>query len=140
MLQLKLRCRRVPDEFAIRANRAPAPTLCATVVAETMQPGMSISYVACRHGLSPGLVAGAQDRLFALTLRAYLPRPELLSGAYRLPSIARASSRGPRWTGLAKQWDCSRTQWLHRRPRVTPSAIVFKVTIDPVETLAEDIG
>ena len=24
---------------------------------------------------------------FALTLRAYLPRPEFLSGAYRLPSI-----------------------------------------------------
>ena len=26
------------------------------VVAETMQPGMSISYVARRHGLSPSLV------------------------------------------------------------------------------------
>jgi transposase len=26
------------------------------VVAETTQPGMSISYVARRHGLSPGLV------------------------------------------------------------------------------------
>jgi len=30
------------------------------VVAETMQPGMSISYVARRHGLSPSLVV---DRL-----------------------------------------------------------------------------
>jgi len=27
-----------------------------TVVAETMQPGMSVSYVARRHGLSPSLV------------------------------------------------------------------------------------
>jgi transposase len=28
------------------------------VVAETMQPGMSISYVARRHGLSPSLFIG----------------------------------------------------------------------------------
>ena len=28
------------------------------VVAETMQPGMSISYVARRHGLSPSLYSG----------------------------------------------------------------------------------
>ena len=28
------------------------------VVAETMQPGMSISYVARCHGLSPSLVSG----------------------------------------------------------------------------------
>ena len=35
------------------------------VVAETMQPGMSISYVARRHGLSPSLVfpmEAANDR------------------------------------------------------------------------------
>ena len=31
---------------------------------------------------------------FALTLRAYLPRPELLNGTYRLPAIARCDTTG----------------------------------------------
>jgi len=30
---------------------------------------------------------------FALTLRAYLPHAELLSGAYRLPAIVRVQSK-----------------------------------------------
>ena len=39
------------------ARRRRFPTeLKLAVVAETMQPGMSISYVARRHGLSPSLV------------------------------------------------------------------------------------
>ena len=38
------------------ARRRRFSTDLKTVVAETMQPGMSISYVARRHGLSPSLV------------------------------------------------------------------------------------
>ena len=38
-----------------RRRRFPTEQKVA-VVAETMQPGMSISYVARRHGLSPSLV------------------------------------------------------------------------------------
>jgi transposase len=52
-----------------------------SVVAETMQPGMSISYVARRHGLSPSLVfrwrrlmtEGGQE-LFALMRRSCMLR------------------------------------------------------------------
>jgi transposase len=38
------------------ARRRRFPTDQKAIVAETLQPGMSISYVARRHGLSPSLV------------------------------------------------------------------------------------
>jgi len=40
----------------IACRRRFSADLKLAVVAETMQPGMSISYVARRHGLSPSLV------------------------------------------------------------------------------------
>ena len=40
----------------VACRRRFSTDLKLAVVAETMQPGMSISYVARRHGLSPSLV------------------------------------------------------------------------------------
>jgi transposase len=58
-----------------RKRRFPTEQKVA-VVAETMQPGMSISYVARRHGLSPSLVfrwrrlmsEGGKEAIHALDL------------------------------------------------------------------------
>jgi transposase len=41
---------------SVARRRRFSSDLKIAVVAETMQPGMSISYVARRHGLSPSLV------------------------------------------------------------------------------------
>src|SRR5689334_24756407 len=47
---------RVEIITGVARRRRFTPEQKVAVVAETMQPGMSISYVARRHGLSPSLV------------------------------------------------------------------------------------
>src|SRR5204862_913582 len=48
--------RKITDRTTVARRRRFSTDLKLAVVAETMQPGMSISYVARRHGLSPSLV------------------------------------------------------------------------------------
>jgi transposase len=47
---------KVEVSTGVARRRRFSTDLKLAVVAETMQPGMSISYVARRHGLSPSLV------------------------------------------------------------------------------------
>src|SRR3954469_4994997 len=99
------------------------------VVAETMQPGMSISYVARRHGLSPSLVfcwrrlmsEGGREAVRADD--EVVPAAELRRLDERVRTLERMSGRKTleveilkEALGLARTKKRSRCRTLYRRP------------------------
>jgi hypothetical protein len=83
----------------IARRRRFSTDLKLAVVAETMQPGMSISYVARRHGLSPSLVfrsfspPTSRARFWTAANPAVLPRRgSSTTPACRLPGPSSATS------------------------------------------------
>ena len=102
------------------------------VIAETMQPGMSISYVARRHGLSPSLVfrwrrlmseggreaVRADDEVVPVTeLRRLEERGATSNGCWAArPWRSRFSKRLSNWHGQ-KNRSCCRTRRIREIPR-----------------------
>ena len=81
------------------------------VVAETMQPGMSISYVARRHGLSPSLVFRWR-RLMSEGGKEAI-RPTRTSCRLRRPASSRSASASSNVCWVARPWRSrsSRRRW-----------------------------
>jgi hypothetical protein len=72
------------------------------LVAETMQPGMSVSYVARRHGLSPSLLFRWRRLMSEGGKEAVAP----MMRSWRLPRSAASKSGCASWSGCwaARRW------------------------------------